>query len=558
LAITVREALKLKGLQNARLIAGNAGIDYRIDCVDILEVPDPTGWLRQGEFLVTTCYAMKDNLEAQLHLIREMHHSKGAALAIKFDRFIGGVPERMRQLADELQVPLIDIPLETPFMDITHPLMTAILDEQTRRLTYSIEVHRQLTQVALEANDLQTVAGALFSLIGLETVICNGFFQVLADADRGAVAAKYQIPPEQLVQARANRKKSAVYIWDKGVRRKFALFPVYVRDRCYGYILIDARDMLTEEQLIAIEHAVTITALQMVKDELVAEVRQSYKRDLVEDLISGDIRHRELALSRAEMANIHLDEPVIIIIADIDDFTGYLLQQTQDHESRGAQVKKALYQIINIEFTEYTRHSLIIQRSDSVIVIIPAKIRNNGDNSPQAIRMALLPFIQNIQRKITETALGISATFGISATVKDPTDFSARYHEVRGIIRMTRKTQGPSRIVFWEDAEIFMMLGQLGQTLERFYQTTLGALDNEMVKNRQELLKTLTVYLECGGNSVETAAKLFIHRNTLRYRIQRLEQILGRNLASMEERFSLWLALKARCILKDQKITKLG
>jgi purine catabolism regulator len=116
--------------------------------------------------------------------------------------------------------------------------------------------------------------------------------------------------------------------------------------------------------------------------------------------------------------------------------------------------------------------------------------------------------------------------------------------------RVKRK---PFTDCFWEDAEIFMMLGQLGQTLERFYQTILGALDNEMVKNRRKFLETLTVYLECGGNSVETAAKLFIHRNTLRYRIQRIEQILGRNLASMEERFSLWLALKARCILKDQK-----
>lgn len=69
---TVREALKMEHMVNAKLIGGAGGIDRVISCVDISETPDAYKWLRPNEFLITTGYSIRDNLDLQMNLLRSL------------------------------------------------------------------------------------------------------------------------------------------------------------------------------------------------------------------------------------------------------------------------------------------------------------------------------------------------------------------------------------------------------------------------------------------------------------------------------------------------------
>ena len=62
--LTVREAMKTGGLSKCRLLAGEAGLDNAITCVDCMEVPNIEPWLRSGELLITTGYALRDDENA--------------------------------------------------------------------------------------------------------------------------------------------------------------------------------------------------------------------------------------------------------------------------------------------------------------------------------------------------------------------------------------------------------------------------------------------------------------------------------------------------------------
>ena len=121
------------------------------------------------------------------------------------------------------------------------------------------------------------------------------------------------------------------------------------------------------------------------------------------------------------------------------------------------------------------------------------------------------------------------------------------------MIRTVRQLYGKGRVAFWNDMEIYNLLLNAGSRLEQFYRDILGAIDRPDLKNRQELLKTLEVFLECQGNVVEAAEKLFIHRNTLRYRLERLKKLLGRDWDNPDYRFTLWMALKARNLLDPHR-----
>lgn len=74
--LTVNEACSFGGLKECKLLAGESGLDRIICCVDSMEIPDISQWLQQGEFLVTTGYALKENAEALVQVIEALAEKK--------------------------------------------------------------------------------------------------------------------------------------------------------------------------------------------------------------------------------------------------------------------------------------------------------------------------------------------------------------------------------------------------------------------------------------------------------------------------------------------------
>lgn len=408
MAITVHSAARLGGLKHSRLVAGEKGLDRLIGWVDVLEVPDASLWLRENELLVTTCYAVRNDPEGQLAILRSMARSGAAALAVKFGRFIGQPPPEMIRLANELAIPLFDVPDGISFMDITHPVMAAIINSQAK------------------------------------------------------------------------------------------LF---------------------------------------------------YKRDLLEDLINGVIVNREQALLRARTVDLRLDEPYVIIIADVDGFNQLLLQTGNQHEHLALQIKSQLLSTAEECFAAWFKRGLAVSRSDSIIGILPIGAAGNN----RQWRKRIHGMAEQLQELVKKRWPTVSLTICISRLADDPLVFGEYYRNARQIVRLVRKLHGRGKIAFRDDMEIYGLLDDLGKPLEVFYDHVLGVVDCPAVKHREELLETLEVYIECQGNAVEAAQKLFIHRNTLRYRLERLQEILGYNWDEPEKRFTLWMALRIRRLINRQE-----
>lgn len=571
MGVTVREALKLGGLKRSTVVAGESGLDRIIKCVDILEVPDPRGWLRPNELLVTTGYAMKDDPDAQVRLMGEMARVGTAALAMKSGRFMGCLPPSMCALANEMSIPLINVPNDVPFVDITHPVMTAILNVQSGRLEYSERVHQQLTKVALEADNLRAVAETLSALLDRKVIICDVDFTVLAQAGkevasetpdfraagrrRATLCAPGKTDGSSEGQSGPNEPIELVS-FHRGVRRTYLASPVLVRGRSYGWILVETQTCLDELDLIAIEHAVTVTALQMVKEEAVAEAERGLRRDLLEDLLTGVFRHRELVLSRAGFVGISFDAPQVVIKADLDDFADFILNRSGLDEEGAGEVKRGLYRIVNSRLLAANPGAVAIDRSDSVVALYPVARMAKDPGTWSAIRQELLRTTEAIQKTVAADLRGVSVSIGISSPARDPMDLARKYEEAREALRLGRKVRGRGAVTFWEELEVYQLLDRLGQDLDQFYRSVIGRLDLPEVKNRDELLRTLHVYLESQGNAVAAAERLHIHRNTLRYRLKRIQELIGRDLEDPHERFSIWLALKARPLVGGTREVK--
>lgn len=137
MTITINEALKIGRLKEGEIIAGKEGLNRVISYVDVLEVPDIAPWLREKVLLLTTGYAIKDKPSMQINLIEELTIKGAAGLVIKEDRFLKTIPREMIYNANRLKLPIILIPGNIPYIEITHPLLNEILERQNEE--YNIQ-----------------------------------------------------------------------------------------------------------------------------------------------------------------------------------------------------------------------------------------------------------------------------------------------------------------------------------------------------------------------------------------------------------------------------------
>lgn len=154
MGITVKEVLKIDSLKNCKVIAGNNGLDRVIEYVDIFEVPDIINWLRRGLMLLTTGYATKEDPNYLVNIIESMAENNCAALFIKDSRFLHGIPQSMIDKANELSFPVILIPNEVPYIEITHPIMNHILMYNHKENKLKENMMQLLTNSSIMGEDI--------------------------------------------------------------------------------------------------------------------------------------------------------------------------------------------------------------------------------------------------------------------------------------------------------------------------------------------------------------------------------------------------------------------
>ncbi|MGD9531749.1 MAG: PucR family transcriptional regulator, partial [Pseudonocardia sp.] len=127
------------------------------------------------------------------------------------------------------------------------------------------------------------------------------------------------------------------------------------------------------------------------------------------------------------------------------------------------------------------------------------------------------------------------------------TDFPRSYHQARLALRLLAVAEWDDRVVSFDDLGVYRLLAGVDDLAEvdRFVQHWLGDLLAYDQQRGADLVRTLAFYLDRGGSYSATSSALVVHRNTLKYRLQRIRQISGLDLSDPETCFNLQLATRA-------------
>jgi sugar diacid utilization regulator len=158
---------------------------------------------------------------------------------------------------------------------------------------------------------------------------------------------------------------------------------------------------------------------------------------------------------------------------------------------------------------------------------------------------------ERLEKELTAALPGFAVIVARSRCVSDPVDLYRAGKEAL-LAANVAEAEGHTVLAFEDTGAYRLLLPAVSEDpgeLERFYEETLAPLVAYDDQYETDLVATVEAYLENDGNVAQTAARLFTHRHTVRYRLERVRELAGHDITSSEGREKLSLGLKAMRVL---------
>lgn len=536
--LTLREALKLPILQDAKVVAGAAGLARDIRWVHTVSVPDAANWLHGGELVLTTMFNLPDAPDAQCELLRQLAEKGIVAVVITIGNMLDQIPDYLRQAGDELGLPLIELSYETRFVDIAKSINERISEQNLDKFSRALNIQQRLTRLVLEGGGFRDLAEMLADLVGHSISIENDRFEAIANKNIAEVdsARRYTIlhgrTNPQLIDAlegeylpRIRESLRPVYLPvmpNVGLEMERLLAPIVVHGDIYGYMWIIADvHALSPIDMMAIEIGATVAALLMLYQESLQAAEASLKGNLIAQLIEGDGSRQTILSDQSLRYGVDLRRPCQLLMIG--------LRHTQPPQV------SSIYRSVNRILTQTGQEAVAAQFAGQVLVLIQA----NQDVDVLAEALA-----QQLSRANGEMRIAISAVFS------GADQLGAAHQQCNEVLQIAQRLRSQERVQRFADLGYIHTLFQAGRpSLERNSQVPV--LRQLLAEKQADLFHTLETYLDAGGNSVQTADALHIHRSTLNYRLARIREICSVDLSSPGARMNLQVALKLIRLFDD-------
>ncbi|MFJ9964481.1 PucR family transcriptional regulator [Streptomyces avermitilis] len=369
-------------------------------------------------------------------------------------------------------------------------------------------VHALMADVAASGGGEEAITRALHGLTGLPALVEDRFGRL-----RSWTGPSRPDPYPEPDPVRQDEMLHAVAREVGPVRIKDRLITLV---RPHGEILgvlalVDARDEADEHTVLALEHAATSLALELAHLHHLAEVELRLHRELVDDLLAGTDEASAYARSEAVGHDLHRSHYIIVV---------QWSNRTADD---------SFAQTVGRAASAVGMRSLLTRRSDHVVLV--------ADDRPHA---------RALYEALARETGTRSGTIGVSGPCDSLDDIPHRYQEAQRALEVRRHSREHYGTTFFDELGLYRILGPGNgyQELETFVQEWLGQLIGYDSRHHTAMVETLSRYFDCGGNYDETAESLAIHRSTLRYRLQRIRDISGNDLANVEDRLNLQVATR--------------
>lgn len=424
------------------------------------------------------------------------------------------------------------------FCDIASSV--GVLLEQEKRyqkLRDNYENHLDVLQEIVNEGTLEGAIEALGGELGCPLIIYNQDFQCLVkyvpDIDYECLVSLWEhnlSSNKQLVDKIRTGTRWGPYCVSSSLQKNMPC-PVWVVSLCsklntMGYLVLLETNPLDDLSSLFLKDWATVFSLYLSYDRRVWQINERLALSFLERLVAGTIDEQQ-ALLYATYLGLDLKKKSLFILVVPDaDLSG---KENFD----GMEIIQDIREELCLKLNKCSASAWVGLLGSGLAIIVRA-----ADGLP------LSRIVDAIQESLG--ALKGSFSVGIGPVCSRPADYPQAYKRALQAVHVGRRLFGPGRVTDHATLGSYALLYEAKQepAADFFVEQVLGPIIKYDQKHNTELLRTLSEYFASNGSLSRTAKNTYLHINTVRYRLSRIEELTERSLRNSQDCFDFQLALR--------------
>ncbi|MEO8897222.1 MAG: helix-turn-helix domain-containing protein [Candidatus Dormibacter sp.] len=530
--ITVRDVWRGGLPAGTGLLGGGAGLDRRVEWATTLRTRPPAFEAIKGGEMALVPVASIKLLDERLDLADVMNglaEKGGVAVAVVGDASPGSLG-----VAERRHMPLLRLPDGVHVTEIQQSVVRFIVEQRTVLHERAQQLQMELMQLALGGAGADAIVARLGEVTGRAVawhdatgslrIVCGELPRAVRDALGNG---------EELLRWVAGQTVPAAdppvneFGLPRGRSRLVA--PIPGREGVHGFVsLIGEEHQLGQIDRVAVARGASACAIELDRERAVLRARDDLEGELVAALLDGSYGSEGGATERARRLGFELGKRFSVLVI------------------RGRVSSAGALDTLTVAARRCLARSaegwLLAAHDGAVCAVVP----DLSAEPPERSRL-----IAEALRADCAAALRDEVIVGVGRPRSGPQGVRQSHREAEHALRISARLQAPRAVATFSDLGLHRLLVTMTQhaELDDFYSQTAGSLVAYDDRTGSGLMDTLDAYFHCHGSPTDTAQRLHLHRNTVLYRLRRIEEIGGLQLDDPATRLNLHLCLRIREVM---------
>ncbi|WP_206808450.1 PucR family transcriptional regulator [Paradesulfitobacterium ferrireducens] len=393
----------------------------------------------------------------------------------------------------------------------------------------------QLLEAIACGRGMPSLAKIMVDFLGNPVIITDQFFRIVVyQTKRGENIHWDDFLPLSVTQRESKRWESkterGMLVTPDGKTVPYASFPL-VRSELEGFIVL----LLTENawspaMALMLEQGALAVLVALKQEREIQRIHLKYKDEFIHDLLYNNFENREVLIQRGKTLGLDFSHPHALAVVGIDD------EESPEAEKNLEQLKSLLHSSLRM----HGDNPVVTRRGIYLIVLLPMARQLTFPELKRELNSLFRLAKQNVYNR-----LKTSFSVGVGHLYPAADELFRSYQEAKTALELGRFFNKSDEMTYFDELGVLSLIYKMGELeLKAFCYSLLDPILDYDRKNAGQLLETLKIYFQCNADLNTTAEKLYVHVNTLRYRLKKVEELLGIDLNNLDGQLNLFTALR--------------
>ncbi|MBL1228400.1 PucR family transcriptional regulator ligand-binding domain-containing protein [Enterococcus sp. BWB1-3] len=533
------DLLAIPRFSGLRLLTDKTSTQKPVESIEITETPDIAHYIPEKTFILTTAMVYKDNQKELFPLIDSLVAKNASGLGIKIGRFLDTVDIEVIAYAQTLGFPIVEIPATIPLGRLMHQLLNVLWNTKTEQLSYALDIQKRFSSSLINDVSIARFIADFGQIVNTPIILLNPFKKVIAHSKHFTKMSK---PAEYYIHELTKKigvftgeKSGTIPITDLNQKTSQISYFAIETSSYFPYYLV----VLNPEAIpfpvseFAIEQAALVLSFMLYKNQKVQESLEDLKTEFLTRMIEY-----QQSTKQQQKDWLDLGKTFGLVKARHYRVIYVACQPTEITQATKVKYQKEESELAYQWFTEQLPHRI----KDTCLFNL------KGSNH---FAILVQHKCEQLEADLTETADALAAclpfkiTFGVGTVYESINDLASSFIEAKTAYEERKSQNSSSSVTFYHQKGMRSLFEKMSpEDIHYFCRTILKELAFPQEDALIELRKTLRYYLDFQCEITRTAKALFVHRNTIKYRIEQCQKLLGKNVHDPAVSLDLRLALE--------------